>query len=288
MKKAIIIVCITMVFLGGCNKISTSTGLVVGADPIHAGLFVNNLGQLVLESSVSVPIGGSADLGVGVNWETTFSAVVAELTDNGQSNTLVILWQDTNGHIKEEDFPFGQEFEIDFAKDQWVQKIKSDTNGNIVVFVDKQEIPQLNQDASPTIEETNREIVHVKDLEIPGNTNTGITITIPETGNYRFSYTGGAYRTNPADTNSWLTAIYIFRGNNPVWSGRLFDKASADILADHGLVDSESRASESATGDYIEGNYSAGEVLTLLGADYSDSYLDNKGEVDISLFEIKR
>ncbi|MBA3074162.1 MAG: hypothetical protein FP831_11235 [Anaerolineae bacterium] len=134
---------------------------------------------------------------------------------------------------------------------------------------------------------TTSSLVYVNDYVIPGNTNQGIVISIIKSGNYRLEYKSGAYKTNPVDDNSWLTAIYVFQGTNPAWAGRLLSKADANIFADHGLIGSQSEATSLASGDYTQAYFEEGDFLTLLGADFSDSYSDNVGEVTISLFEVK-
>lgn len=130
-------------------------------------------------------------------------------------------------------------------------------------------------------------LAYLNDYVIPGNSNQGIVISIPKSGNYRLEYLSGAYKTNPSDENSWLTAIYVFHGTSPVWDGRLLSKADANIFADHGLLGSQSEATSLASGNYTQDYYDVGDFLTLVGADFSDSYSDNSGEVYISLYEVK-
>ena len=130
-------------------------------------------------------------------------------------------------------------------------------------------------------------------IRVFGNTNAGVQIQIPETGIYRFSYRSGAYSTyaignSPADTKTWLTAVFIFRGDKALWDGtRIMDESLFLRLADMNYWDSAEGAESAAQGQYVEAQVNQGDVLTLIGVDHFDAYADNPGQVIVEWFLVK-
>lgn len=130
-------------------------------------------------------------------------------------------------------------------------------------------------------------------IRVFGNSNSGVQIQISETGIYRFSYRSGAYSTyavgnSPADTKTWLTAVFIYRGDKALWDGRRIKDESLFLrLADMKYWESMESAENAAQGQYVEAQLNQGDVLTLIGVDHFDSYADNPGQVIIEWFLVK-
>lgn len=130
-------------------------------------------------------------------------------------------------------------------------------------------------------------------IRIFGNSNQGVQIWIPQSGIYRFAYRSGAYSTYPVDgapanTNTWLTAIFVFRGDRALWDGRRIKDESLFLrLADTKYWASAEEAEKSAQGQYVEAQLNQGDVLTLIAVDHFDAYADNPGQVVIEWFFVE-
>jgi hypothetical protein len=130
-------------------------------------------------------------------------------------------------------------------------------------------------------------------IRIFGNSNSGVQIRIPESGIYRFAYRDGAYATyavgnEPPNMNTWLTAVFIFRGDQALWDGRrIKDESLLLRLADMKYRASAEEAEKAAQGQYVEAQLNQGDVLTLIAADYFDAYADNPGQVVVEWFLVK-
>ena len=130
-------------------------------------------------------------------------------------------------------------------------------------------------------------------IRVFGNSNQGVQIQIPQSGIYRFAYRNGAYSTYPVDgapanTNTWLTAILVFRGDRALWDGtRIKDESLFLRLADTKYWASAEEAEKSAQGQYVEASLNQGDVLTLIAVDHFDAYGDNPGQVVIEWFFVE-
>jgi hypothetical protein len=130
-------------------------------------------------------------------------------------------------------------------------------------------------------------------IRVFGNSNAGVQIEIPETGIYRFSYRSGAYSTyaignSPEGAKTWLTAVFIYRGNQALWDGRRIKDESLFLrLADMKYWDSAESAENAAKGQYVEAQLAKGDVLTLIAVDHFDAYADNPGQVIIEWFYVR-
>jgi len=141
--------------------------------------------------------------------------------------------------------------------------------------------PQL--DSTPAIQSLGSIIVM-------GNSNTGVQIQIPRSGIYRFAYHSGAYADyaigkEPHNTNTWLTQIFIYKGQGASWNGRIIQLDNLLIrLADTGHWPSADEAEQNAQGQFAEALLSEGDVITLIAVDAFDSYADNPGKIFIDWF----
>ena len=130
-------------------------------------------------------------------------------------------------------------------------------------------------------------------LRIFGNSNQGLQVQIPQSGIYRFAYRSGAYSTYPVgyappETNTWLTAVLIFRGDRALWDGTRIEDESAFLrLADTRYWASAEEAERSAQGQYVETQLTQGDVLTLIAVDHFNAYADNPGQVVVEWFAVR-
>lgn len=120
-----------------------------------------------------------------------------------------------------------------------------------------------------------------------GNSNAGIQVQIPQSGIHRFAYRSGAYATyavgnEPAGTKTWLTAVFIYKGDRALWNGRIIDDTNLFLrLADMKYFSTSDEAEKAAQGQYVEMQLNQGDVLTLIAVDALDAYADNPGKIFI-------
>ncbi len=130
-------------------------------------------------------------------------------------------------------------------------------------------------------------------IRIFGNSNQGVQIQIPKSGIYRFAYRSGAYSTYPVgrapeNTKTWLTAVFIYRGDRALWDGRRIKDESLFLrLADTSYWSTAEEAERAAQGQYVEAPLTQGETLTLIAVDHFDAYADNPGQVVIEWFFVQ-
>jgi hypothetical protein len=141
---------ITVALLSACGTNTTYyTGPSVDvADVIQVSMHLNSRGEFVVGGQVSVPLARAENLG-GISWDFGFETVLNQAAE--KSNYLIILWQDGSGDIREDDYAIGQPFKITFEHDQWVERIEHAGQGNIIVSVEKQEIPMTVAPPQPTV-----------------------------------------------------------------------------------------------------------------------------------------
>ncbi len=136
----IILSTLILCLLSSCGQTTVSSGPSVSLGPVEVGLYLNSNGEFELDTTISIPIVPTKELGAGISWDIAFSTVLNEASD--KENYLIVLWQDEDDSIREQDFSINRPFEINFEHDQWVRKIQRLDNGSIVVFVEKQELVQ--------------------------------------------------------------------------------------------------------------------------------------------------
>jgi uncharacterized iron-regulated membrane protein len=128
-------------------------------------------------------------------------------------------------------------------------------------------------------------------LYIKGNSNQGIQITIPKTGNYRFEYLDGAYSAYPigyanSDEHPWLTSIVVFPGDSVPWNGEtmMTGEQLTSIADTNQIVYTQEEAIDLAKGQYTDTYLTQGQVFTLVAVDSQNAYYDNQGFVDLDWF----
>ena len=126
---------------------------------LQVSLHLNSHGEFVVSGQVSIPLAKAGMLG-NVSLDFGFETVLNQVA--GKSNYLIILWQDENGNIWQSDYSIGQPFKITFEYDQWVQRIESAGNGNIIVYVQKQAIP---------VSSAPREVANTPDAPVQNDTS---------------------------------------------------------------------------------------------------------------------
>ncbi len=142
--KLLIISLLATSLLTSCGgKTTYNTGPSYEYGPVSISATVNNDGEIQLSgklSSAPYPLVYKGVYLGSVSWDVGFETTWNQAKE--KQNALFVLFED-NGNIVQQEYDIGKPFEIDFANDQWVRKIKSDGNGNVVVFVEKRVVSQV-------------------------------------------------------------------------------------------------------------------------------------------------
>ena len=123
-----------------------------------------------------------------------------------------------------------------------------------------------------------------------GNSNSGVQAQIQQSGIYRFAYRSGSYATyavgnEPEGVKTWLTAVFIFKGNRALWNGKIIDDTNLFLrLADMKYFSTSAEAEQAAQGQYVEAQLNQGDILTIIAVDALDAYADNPGKVFVEWF----
>jgi hypothetical protein len=166
--------------LASCQS-GISSGVSVQGGPVSIAVMVDDHGQVILDTSVSVPLVGSGI--VGVNWITSYGVVLKNAEQ--ASNHLFIIYEDTEGYFHTDEYDIGQPFEVEFSENQHVEMIYGPVNGNIIVRVDVQSNASSNSSSSyvnsPSSNPDNRN--NDSSLSCPGvswspRINIGDTVTV--------------------------------------------------------------------------------------------------------------
>lgn len=146
---------IFLVFLAfvlvGCKIGATgSTGPQITIAKVYAiALTVDTDGEVHLTGQVTIPTPYRYKI-VDLDWLAAFDITFNKAQES--ENTLYLLYDDGDGSITQDTYVIDHPFEITFASDEWVRKIKHDDKGNFVIFVD---IKRTTVEIPPTV--TNRE-----------------------------------------------------------------------------------------------------------------------------------
>jgi len=130
-------------------------------------------------------------------------------------------------------------------------------------------------------------------IRVFGNSNRGVQIQIPRSGIYRFTYRSGSYSTYavgraPENVKTWLTAVFIYKGDRALWKGNIIDDTNLFLrLADMSYFTTSDEAEKAAQGQYVEAQLNQGDVITLIAVDGRDAYADNPGQVLIEWFFVQ-
>jgi len=141
-----------LVFTPSCGE----TGYVAlepHAGPITVSASVNSNGEFVLGGSYSHCLIGTDFLGVDlvVGFEKTLNEA------KNKSNYLFVVWEDELGDVWRDKYNIGEQFTVNFEREQWVRQIHTDKNGNVIVSVDSHRISGSNVRASrPTSQEVGK------------------------------------------------------------------------------------------------------------------------------------
>jgi len=139
-----------------------------------------------------------------------------------------------------------------------------------------------------TIELSTPALRSIGTLIVPANSNEGIKFTAPESGQYIFKYSAGAYSTYPLEsipggTPTWLTAVRIFKNRPVEWNGDAISNSPDISAVDFGYSSSSSEAEAKVQGQEAVVSLMQGDYLILVGVDGRPYYSDNPGEV---IFEV--
>ncbi len=124
-------------------------GVEVNTGPLAVTVSVNNYGEFILDTNISIPLTGTEYL--GVNLIAGYSTVLTNARDSEYK--LYIIWQDTDRSVYVNEYDIRQKFKVTFSDKQIVRNLESTGDGSIVVSVDinqKQDIQDINVNDSET------------------------------------------------------------------------------------------------------------------------------------------
>lgn len=124
------IVALLLVSCGGNTTVST--GPFVNAGPVNISATVDQNGVIKLNGSYQQTLVGNEILGAG--WQIGFETTLNDAKQ--KSNTLYVLYEDSQGNVRRLEYDINQPFEITFSKEQWVREIRHEGDGNIIVAVE--------------------------------------------------------------------------------------------------------------------------------------------------------
>jgi hypothetical protein len=131
-----------------------------------------------------------------------------------------------------------------------------------------------------------------QELNVPGDSNTGVEFTAEESAEYLVSYVSGAYAVYPPgsgerDGRIWLTSVMAFKGH-PTWDGERIRNEDAYIhvaftgnspeSAD-GYWRTREEAESAADSATTRLTLVAGDRLVFVAVDSQSAYRDNAGNV---------
>ena len=120
----------SIILLSGCgSKTVGFTGPAFNAGPVSLSAYINTDGEVTLNGIYSL----GAPVNVGPSWDVGFQTTLNQA--ESKKYTLFILYSDSNGNINQQECDVNQPFDIKFDQTQWVEDIKTDGNGNIIVSV---------------------------------------------------------------------------------------------------------------------------------------------------------
>jgi hypothetical protein len=132
--KKIFLVFFAFVLVGCKIGATGSTGPQITIAKVYAiALTVDTNREVHLTGQVTIPTPYRYKL-VDLDWLAAFDITFNKAQES--QNTLYLLYEDTDGSIIQDTYVIDHPFEITFASDEWVRKIKHDDKGNFVVFVD--------------------------------------------------------------------------------------------------------------------------------------------------------
>lgn len=142
--------------------------------------------------------------------------------------------------------------------------------------------------AIPTPTLVERQPTRLDVLAIPGNSVTGITYRINQSGNYVFRYLEGSYRKYALDKNlvgeaTWSTAARIFKNRPVEWDGKMVSETADYRMFIESLFDSKLEAESATAGNELSLWLVEGDELTFVAVDHKDYYYDNPGEIVVEV-----
>jgi hypothetical protein len=136
---------ILSVGMGGCSFVEQAresedvtlyTGPSGHVGPVNVALTGNSRGEVSLSGEIAAPLVGNSV--VGADWVVGFEKTLVKAEET--SYHLYLLWEDENGNVQRDIYQIGQAFQVNFTQEEWVRKIATDSQGNIVVFVERDQI----------------------------------------------------------------------------------------------------------------------------------------------------
>ncbi len=142
---------------------------------------------------------------------------------------------------------------------------------------------------TPTLTPAVVSAVFVRQVRVPGDSNSGAQVRVKQSGRYTFRYLRGAYSTYrraPASAATWSTTVVVFLGDRGKWGGndqRLQAELALVQVGSGSFWHTAEEAERAGKGASAQVQLDAGDVLTFVAVDQNTRYFDNRGEVRLEI-----
>lgn len=262
-----------------------------------------NLGYRPPFLPVTFTIGLDGTISVGVSPQIvtpigTFSveAGVSNSLDAEPASTALIVRHRKDGRLVDDAFRICEDKVVISLNGETIVEVSNghvfvDASNGDVRSIDVREKLDAVPPSSPPPSATTTE-QHIAAIDMLGNMSNGVQFTLPNmAGLYRFKYVSGAYSiyaigAEPPGVKTWLTSVFIFRGDQVPYDDEILRKSQAVLaLADIPYSATKEDAVQKASQDHdgLKVRFSAGEVISLVGVDHRSYFSENPGEVIVNV-----
>jgi hypothetical protein len=126
----------------------------------------------------------------------------------------------------------------------------------------------------------------IDQITIPSLSDTGITFTAPQSGEYIFQYAAGVVYPDPSNSETiWEASVVGFSGEQPeIGSDGIINLEASLFMLSSVHHATKQEAIQAILGQEATLNLNAGEIITLV---YSDVfYDDNAGDISLNIYYI--
>jgi hypothetical protein len=146
---------------------------------------------------------------------------------------------------------------------------------------------------SPTLTPSATPITYTRQVTIQANTITGTSLSVPYTGSYNITITGGSYTINSLPSYVWTSAIYVYINEPIQWgphylpppvNNTLTGPINPSFYLGHEDYQSTAEAAASEALSFTRTiTLHKNDVLLFVAVDEQSAYYDNSGQMDIKV-----
>jgi hypothetical protein len=147
--------------------------------------------------------------------------------------------------------------------------------------------PTLTVKPSPT------PINYKRQVTVQASNINGVSLSVPYTGTYKFTITGGSYSVGPVPNFPWTSAIYVYKNEPIQWGQHYFLPPANETVPGPisptfylGYEDYQSTAAEAeneALGFTRTATLNKNDALIFVAVDDQRAYSDDPGQMNISV-----